>query len=147
EGLILAEPGGGADKGKELSYITDPQQALSYALGQIRQWERGYPIAPIWWDVYNWLTKQEGWQKHGRRLFGGLFYQNRENRLTRDTSEKLYGETIQASVSRMERFGSCPFQQFASHGLRLQEREVFRLDAPDIGQFFHSALSLMTDHL
>lgn len=146
EGLILAEPGE-ADRKTELSYISGARQALSYALGQIRQWKRGYLIAPIWWDVYNWLVRQEDWQDHGRRLFGGLFYRNRENRLSRDTSQKLYGETIQASVSRMERFGSCPFQQFASHGLRLQEREIYRLEAPDIGQFFHSALSMMTDYL
>jgi ATP-dependent helicase/nuclease subunit B len=50
-------------------------------------------------------------------------------------------------VSRMERFVSCPFQHFAIHGLRLRERSMFRLEAPDIGQLFHAALSKLAAQL
>ena len=41
----------------------------------------------------------------------------------------------------MEKYVACPFSHFVSHGLRLQERRVYRLDAPDIGQLFHAALN------
>ncbi|HLT56835.1 MAG TPA: PD-(D/E)XK nuclease family protein, partial [Bacillota bacterium] len=34
----------------------------------------------------------------------------------------------------------CPFSHFLSHGLKLREREIFRLDAPNIGELFHTAL-------
>ncbi|HET7521983.1 MAG TPA: helicase-exonuclease AddAB subunit AddB, partial [Bacillales bacterium] len=146
ERLIASEPEE-TENETAFEYVALPQRSLVYTLGQIRQWKKGYPIAPVWWDVYNWLTEQKEWQAYGRRLFGSLFYQNREHRLSRETSQQLYGNTIQASVSRMERFSSCPFQQFASHGLRLKEREIHRLEAPDIGQFFHSALSLIAEHL
>jgi ATP-dependent helicase/nuclease subunit B len=44
------------------------------------------------------------------------------------------------SVSRLEKFRGCPFAHFARYALRLKEREVCRLEAPDIGQFFHEAL-------
>ncbi|HEU5139569.1 MAG TPA: helicase-exonuclease AddAB subunit AddB [Bacillales bacterium] len=146
ERLISSEPE--EVTGEEaLEYISGPQRGLVYALGQIRQWRKGYPITPVWWDVYNWLAERPEWQVDGRRLFAGLFYKNKERRLSPQTSRNLYGDKIQASVSRMERFSSCPFQQFASHGLRLKERETFRLEAPDIGQLFHSALSLMADHV
>jgi ATP-dependent helicase/nuclease subunit B len=37
--------------------------------------------------------------------------------------------------------------QFASHGLRLRERRIYRLEAPDIGQLFHSALNRMARQL
>lgn len=47
----------------------------------------------------------------------------------------------------MERFIACPFQHFAVHGLRLQERRLFRVDAPDIGQLFHAALRQTTEKL
>lgn len=146
EQLIAPEPESD-DNATSSPYVTGPQRALVYALGQVRRWRRGYPIAPLWWDVYNWLAQTPQWREDGRRLFGSLFYENKEHRLSRETSRQLYGDTIQASVSRMERFSACPFQQFASHGLRLKEREVYRLEAPDIGQLFHSALSLIADHL
>ena len=54
--------------------------------------------------------------------------------------KELYGDTIQASISRMEKFNSCAFSHFMSHGLRLEERKIFRLEAPDIGELFHGAL-------
>ena len=70
-----------------------------------------------------------------------LTYENKANFLTKDTARELYGARLQVSVSRMERFVSCPFQHFAIHGLRLRERKLYRLDAPDVGQLFHAALS------
>lgn len=146
EKLIASEPESDNNE-TALAFVAGPQRSLVYTLGQVRRWKKGYPIAPLWWEVYNWFTEQSEWREYGKRLFGSLFYKNKENRLSHKTSQQLYGDTIQASVSRMERFSSCPFQQFASHGLRLKEREVFRLEAPDIGQLFHSALSLIADHL
>ncbi|HEU5140828.1 MAG TPA: helicase-exonuclease AddAB subunit AddB [Bacillales bacterium] len=146
EKLIMSEPEEATGE-EALEYVSGPQRGLVYTLGQVRQWRKGYPIPPVWWDVYNWLAERPEWQVDGRRLFSGLFYKNKEKRLSPETSRSLYGDKIQASVSRMERFSSCPFQQFASHGLRLKERETFRLEAPDIGQLFHSALSLMADHV
>ncbi|HET7580304.1 MAG TPA: helicase-exonuclease AddAB subunit AddB [Bacillales bacterium] len=146
ERFIDSEPEETEDEAA-LGYVSGPQRAMVYALGQIRQWKKGYPISAVWWDVYNWLTEKREWHTDGRRLFGGLFYENKEQPLSRETSRKLYGDTIRASVSRMERFSSCPFQQFAHHGLGLREREIYRLEAPDIGQLFHTALHLIVEHL
>lgn len=146
ERLLTAEPEEAVDL-SALSFVTAPRRALVYVLGQVRQWKKGYPISNVWWDVYNWLTEQTEWQPDGKRLFGGIFYNNKEKPLHKKTSEQLYGDSIQASVSRMERFSSCPFQHFAHHGLRLRDREIFRLEAPDVGQLFHTALHLIVDHL
>nr|MCX3330404.1 PD-(D/E)XK nuclease family protein [Bacillus pacificus] len=44
-------------------------------------------------------------------------------------------------------FNACPFSHFASHGLHLKERQFFKLEAPDIGQLFHSSLKLISDRL
>ena len=45
----------------------------------------------------------------------------------------------------MELFHSCPFSHFAQHGLKLRERQVFRLEAPDIGELFHAALKYIAE--
>jgi ATP-dependent helicase/nuclease subunit B len=131
----------------QLSYIVNPKISLTYLANQLRHWKRGYPIAPFWWDVYNWLTKHEDWKRISQTILSSLFYTNKANPLSSETSQALYGKHIQASVSRMERYKSCPFSQFISHGLRLKERRIFRLEAPDIGQLFHAALKLIDDQL
>src|SRR5690606_6232120 len=82
-----------------------------------------------------------------RRLLASLFYRNEVRRLSPEMSRRLYGPRLRFSVSRLEQFQACPFMPFASYGLRLQERPLFRLGAPDIGLLFHAAWKAMTDRL
>lgn len=128
-------------------YAMRPRQALSHLLVQLREWLRGTEIAPMWWDVYNWLSSQAGWKDYLRKQLYGLMYTNEARTLSPDTSRRLYGTQLVASVSRMEKFAACPFSHFASYALRLRERKMFRLAAPDIGQLFHAALSLISGDL
>ncbi|MBN8207160.1 helicase-exonuclease AddAB subunit AddB [Bacillus sp. NTK071] len=141
-GLKFAEPG--EESIDELSFITNPSKTIGRLTGQLRQWNRGYPIDPIWWDAYNWFVMNPS-QENKLRLIDSLFYRNKARNLSDETSRKLYGSNIQASVSRMERYKSCAFSQFASHGLKLKERSTFKLEAPDIGQLFHAALNMMAE--
>ncbi|TKD71960.1 helicase-exonuclease AddAB subunit AddB [Pseudalkalibacillus hwajinpoensis] len=141
-GLKFAEPGEEAID--ELSFITNPSKTIGRLTGQLRQWNRGYPIDPIWWDTYNWFVRNPS-EEDKLRLIDSLFYRNKARDLSEETSRKLYGSNIQASVSRMERYKSCAFSQFASHGLKLKERSTFKLEAPDIGQLFHAALNMMAE--
>ncbi|WP_085521814.1 helicase-exonuclease AddAB subunit AddB [Tuberibacillus sp. Marseille-P3662] len=131
----------------QLDFASRPMKALSHTAAQIRRWRRGYPISNIWWDAYNWLVTNDWWADNTKQVLSSLFYYNREQPLEPDVAQALYSSHIKASVSRMELYKSCPFAQFASYGLKLKERDTYRLDAPDIGQLFHSALKLMTEEL
>ncbi|MFD2672414.1 helicase-exonuclease AddAB subunit AddB [Marinicrinis sediminis] len=124
-----------------LSFLSSPDSAMSFLVVQLRRWMRGEEIHDLWWDVYNWYASDPQWQERLRQKMIGLFYANQEKPLARETSRKLYGKRLRASVSRMERFASCPFAHFASYGLKLKERKVYRLEAPDIGELFHAALT------
>ncbi|WP_338472107.1 helicase-exonuclease AddAB subunit AddB [Niallia sp. XMNu-256] len=123
----------------QLSYISHENRSLSYLTSQLQMKKRQYPVADFWWDVYNWYV--EGPKKEtALRVLSSLTYKNGAKRLPNELSQELYGDHIQASVSRMELFHSCQFSHFAHHGLKLRERQMFRLEAPDIGELFHSAL-------
>ncbi|GLX69174.1 helicase-exonuclease AddAB subunit AddB [Paenibacillus glycanilyticus] len=135
------EPTPGMETKEQRSYIEHPQRTLAYLITELRAWQQGAEIVPFWWDVYNWFAIRPEWQDKLQLLSGSLSYSNQESVLTTVTAEQLYGTKLKASVSRMERFVSCPFQHFAIHGLRLRERQMYRLEAPDVGQLFHAALS------
>ncbi|HTG70768.1 MAG TPA: helicase-exonuclease AddAB subunit AddB [Candidatus Udaeobacter sp.] len=138
---VAAEPSPSLPVLEQRMFVYEPQRTLSYLIAAIRKWQQGEAIAPFWWDMYNWFAVRPEWQHKLQRLTGSLTYVNREQFLSKDTARQLYGTRLQVSVSRMERFVSCPFQHFAIHGLRLRERKLYRLDAPDVGQLFHAALS------
>jgi ATP-dependent helicase/nuclease subunit B len=62
-------------------------------------------------------------------------------------AEKIYGATLQTSVSRLEEFAACPFRFFVHSGLRAEERKVFELDARERGSFQHEVLKKFHDGL
>lgn len=141
------EPTPGMAEQEQRSFIEHPQRTISYLITELRAWQQGAEIAPFWWDIYNWYAIRPKWQDKLQLLATSLGYNNQEQALTADTAQQLYGTRLQASVSRMERFVSCPFQHFAVHGLRLRERRLYRLEAPDVGQLFHAALNKLTGGL
>lgn len=129
---------------EQLNFVTNHQTTMSYLTSQLQLQKRNYPISDLWWDVYNFYIKGE-WKEQAEKVFSSLFYTNQTVQLSKETADELYGDTIQASVSRMELYNGCAFSHFAQHGLKLRERQVFRLEAPDIGELFHAALKHISD--
>ncbi|TEB17302.1 ATP-dependent helicase/deoxyribonuclease subunit B [Pelotomaculum sp. FP] len=130
----------------DLEFVTNKERSLSYLASRIREARSGIPINPLWWDVYSWFAGGSH-KADCARVLAGLFYSNREGRLPAGLGRLLYGRPLRTSVSGVEKFRACPFAHFLSHGLKLRERAEFKLDAPDVGQFFHAALKLFGDRV
>lgn len=124
----------------QLEYVSGENVALSYLTSQLQLKKRNYPVYDFWWDVYDYYIKSHQWGDRARKVLSSLFYENRTKQLSESITKELYGDEIQASVSRMELFNSCPFSHYVQHGLKLRDRQIFRLEAPDIGDLFHAAL-------
>jgi ATP-dependent helicase/nuclease subunit B len=134
---------------RQLDFVSSPTSTLSFLAQKLQNWKKYHFEDPVgfWWDVYNFYTEHEEWQHVSRNVLRSLTYKNEAKRLPKETSMELYGKEIRGSVSRMESFKRCSFQQFANHGLKLRKRELHKLEAPDIGQLFHSALKSLTENL
>jgi len=145
---VLTETGepdadGGAEE--QLRYIRRPDRALSLLVGRLRRFRESGVMPELWRDVYNWFAGRPEWHDRLTVVTSSLRYRNEAARLLPLTARRLYGDRLLASVSRMERFTACPFQHFAAYGLKLEERRLFRLEAPDVGQLFHAALSRLAE--
>lgn len=143
EGLYVTDPSQVSET-EQLSFISNNNTALSFLNAQLQLKRRNYPISDLWWDVYNYYMNSN-WKEQAEKVFSSLFYTNQTVRLAKETANELYGETIQASVSRMELFNSCAFTHFIKYGLQLKERKIFRLEAPDIGELFHAAIKHISE--
>lgn len=140
---LLSRPGQAPEWKEQAVFLLRPDLTMSYLMGELREWRRGKNIEESWWEVYNWYLAHPEMHVRLERMLESVFYKNRTRTLSKETSFKLYGTQLKTSVSRMERFALCPFSHFVSFGLKLKERQVYRLKAPDIGQLFHAALSKM----
>ena len=146
ESNLVNEPGELAHE-EQFEYVSHPVTAIAYLTAQLQLKKRNYPIADFWWDVYNFCMATPVWKAKAERILSSLFYQNETKKLSEETSKELYGDEILASVSRMELFHGCPFSHFTTHGLRLRERDMYRLEAPHIGDLFHGALKWIADEV
>ncbi|MGX7031025.1 PD-(D/E)XK nuclease family protein [Vagococcus zengguangii] len=82
-----------------------------------------------------------------RNVMKSLTHKNIPETLQPATVEKLYGDTLYGSVSRIEKFYQCEYKYFMTYGLRLKEREVFDLTPATAGELFHEALDLIFKEL
>ncbi len=127
-------------------FLVHPGRALSYLLSRLRTAQSGEEIGAVWWRLYNWFISNRQ-EDSIVSLFNSIFHINREEPIGREKSLAIYGSPVKASVSRLEKFRACPFAHFSSYGLKLSERKVYRLEAPDMGEFFHAALKCFADRL
>lgn len=128
--------------GAEQDYLVHPRRSISALAAGLRLYKNGQVISQAWWDVYNWARQQPGLTSYLLQCLAGLFHNNTVDNLPDKLAGRLYtpGARLKGSVTRFESFRACPFKHFARYGLNLKERPVFRLQAPDLGQFLHAAL-------
>jgi len=61
-------------------------------------------------------------------------------RLTRGAVDRLYGQRVPMSASRMDKYKSCHFSYFMRYGLQAEARKPAGFTAPEYGTFVHYVL-------
>ena len=92
--------------------------------------------------LLHYLWNREEYREEVKKILKGIFFENTEERITKEMSLALYGEILKGSVSRMEVFYSCPYAHFLQYGLKLQDRKTSEVQAFTIGNLYHRMLEL-----
>ena len=95
--------------------------------------------------LVRWFAEQTEWQDKLQRLMDAVCFMNRESRIGRAVARALYGTLLEGSVTRLEQFAACAYSHFLQYGLQLSEREIYGLEAVDMGNVFHGALKYFFD--
>ncbi|OCS87451.1 helicase-exonuclease AddAB subunit AddB [Caryophanon tenue] len=127
------------------SYLQHPRAAMPYIVTQLRQLEEAEHLPPIWRAVQHYYEQNMQWSHMFTQVTKPLYQKNVGERLTEDVTKELYGNRLTSSVSRIEKFFSCPFSHFATYGLKLEERSEYRLETFAIGDLFHAAMKWITE--
>ena len=92
--------------------------------------------------LLQYLWNREEYHEEVEKILKGIFFENTEERITKEMSLALYGEILKGSVSRMEVFYSCPYAHFLQYGLNLKDRKTSEVQAFTIGNLYHRMLEL-----
>ena len=94
----------------------------------------------IWYDIYQYYKKSTDWQEKLKNDLQGLFYTNIPQEIQKENINKLYGNTLNTSISRLEKYRSCPFSYYLQYGLKLKEKEELKIHTFETGTFMHEII-------
>lgn len=122
------------------SEICTKQNTFEELLINLRDFRDGKEINPIWFKIYNIFDNDTEWKPKLESAIKALSYTNVPEKITKENVEKMYGDVLKTSVSRLEQYSSCPFSYYLKYGLKLNEKETFNLEAVDTGTFMHDII-------
>ena len=114
-------------------------------LVNLRNFTQGEEIEPIWFDVYNYY--QANYKAKLESAIKALQYKNEPEKLKQNKLEKLYGNTLKTSVSRLEQYQACAFSYYLKYGLKLKEKDSFNVEAVDTGNLMHEVIDSFFKHI
>lgn len=124
----------------EMELVSGTASAFRQMVAAFRRKAEGKELRPLWPEVYRWFTGQEDWQLKCESVRAAFQYKNLSLPVSKAKITALYGDPAYSSVSRLERFSSCPFAYFVQYGLGAKERKIYRLNPPDVGTFMHAVI-------
>ena len=90
--------------------------------------------------LYQWYDERKDWEEELFKIGEGLFYRHNNEKLTKELAKKLYSDELRGSVSLLESYAQCPYRHFLNYGLRLREKEQFKIEATDLGTLLHDSI-------
>ena len=115
-----------------------PKSGMEYIISGFQ--EKGETFDSAWQELYTWYKKRPAWSRRVEAIAEAAFYSKESSNLKEEIAELLYGNVLENSVTRLERFSACAYAHFLSYGLKLQERELYQFQAVDLGNLFHGAM-------
>ncbi len=95
---------------------------------------------PHWKELYAWYQNHPVWSQELKKVRDAYYYKRVQDPLAKEVATALYGNILENSVSRLEKFAACPYAHFLNYGIQLKEREVYEFQVADIGTVLHSAM-------
>lgn len=122
------------------SEISTVESTFEELLINLREFRDGKEIPEIWFNIYNIYNENEEWHDKLASAVRGLNYSNVPEKITKENIDKIYGNTLRTSVSRLEQYSGCPFSYFLKYGLKLNDKETFKVESVDTGSFMHDII-------
>ncbi len=111
--------------------VASKQSAYNYLIGRLSDDSESIK------ELTDVLCEDEEYISQLNRAREYSRFVNISQSLTKDNVEALYGKNLKGSISRFEKFSSCPFAYFVQFGLKAKERKLLEIDTPDIGWLLH----------
>lgn len=131
--------------------IVTPKSSLAFYLEEIQRKQEGGGTfersrRQLWEALNQWYEKDEAYRTFLSRLNRAERLKYEGDAISGAVAKALYGNVLENSVTRLERFAACACAHFFNYGLQLNERELSQFAAMDMGSIYHLAAGKICWH-
>lgn len=87
--------------------------------------------------LYAVIDKKGAGTVSASKLFDTAFWKYKPTELPTELAQRIYGNEMSTSISRLEKFAACEYAHFLSYAMKLVPRDEFEFEARDLGSVFH----------
>ena len=124
--------------------IINEAKAFEDLLDTLRKWKDENDInedeAKKCAMLYQYFSNSDKWKDRLKFSMQAMNYTNVPEDISKEEIQKLYGNTLRTSISRLEQYKSCPFSYYLKYGLKLSDKSEFKIEAVDTGTFMHDVI-------
>ena len=113
----------------------------------IAKLKKNEDIPKIWYEIYKYYKSQEKWNTILEQDLEGINYTNIPQEIEKQNIDKLYGNNLKTSISKLETYRRCPFSYYLQYGLKLKEKEELKIQTFNTGSLMHETIDQFFEYV
>ena len=90
---------------------------------------------------YKYFINNDNYKKILKNNIEYIKFLKMPEKIKKENIEKIYGNKLNTSVSKLETFKSCPYEYFLQYSLKIKEKEELKIKNIDTGSFMHEIIN------
>ena len=113
---------------------------------KINEMENGINPEKLFYILYKYYEQNK---KYKNILNENIKYINFKlnEKIKKENIQKLYGNKLNTSISKLEKYNSCPFSYYLQYILKLKEKEELKVQSFDTGSFMHDVINTFFEEI
>ena len=79
----------------------------------------GIEIEEYWYDIFSYFYQNEKWKYKLENSLKGIYFTNKTSNISEEAINKLYGNVLRTSISRLEQYRACPFSYYLKYRIKI----------------------------
>ena len=120
--------------------IVNEEKLYDELVLKINEIENGKSPEKLFYTIFKYYQENKKYNKLLNENVKYIDY-NFSEKIKKENIDKLYGNNLNTSISKLEKYMSCPFSYFLQYILKLKEKEELRVQSFDTGSFMHEVIN------
>jgi len=131
---------------KEKLELINEQISYDDLILKINEMENGISPEKLFFVLYKYYAQNKNYKNILNENIKYINFKLNE-KLKKENIDKLYGSRLNTSISKLEKYSSCPFSYYLQYILKLKDKEELKVQNIDTGSFMHDVINTFFEEI